>query len=188
MNSYRLANGLVADFTYTDREKAKQVYGQFKDGCLRHAAHFLSRRYATRNSLICDVIQIASGGIPARTEVQMAVPVVAAPVTPAMVPPSAVPAQPVTAIPAPPAPSTPAPVVGTATPVIGNRGSSDPEALTDEDVRVISSELPRGARKNIAQTDFSGSEKKEDTDPIPPDEWRREFERIWRLLVGASRA
>jgi DNA polymerase III gamma/tau subunit len=194
MNSYRLANGLTADFTYTDREKAEQVYERFKEGCLERAAFFLSRRYATKNSLVCDVVRLARG-VPKSPDVTASAPAPMPPPAPVLAPvptatPAAAPVAP-SASAAPPAASAAPPVVVpvVAAPVIriGNLGSSDPEALTDEDARVVPNELPRWARKIIQPSDFSGPGNKDDSELLTPDEWRREFARTWGLLGGGLR-
>ena len=200
MNSYRLAYGLTADFTYTDREKAKQVYGRFKDETLKYATHFLQRRSATRNSLVCDVILLA-GGVPQQAPVPMApvpvvpprpalAPVVAGPVLPdphlvvALSPNPAMPATAPVLTPAAPIPAPAAPPQAPKAPVIGNLGSSDPSALTTLDTQAIPPDQPRGQHKNVPPAHFSDPNAEvQETDVLAPDEWRREFAALWERMV-----
>ena len=194
MNTYRLAYGLAADFTYTDREKAKQVWERFKDKILEYATHFLQRRSATRNSLICDVILLA-GGVPQQGPTSAApvpvvpphpAPVVSVPVLGlpdphlvAVLSPS--PAMPVPVAPAPVAPAAPPPPPAPlAPPKIGNIGSNDPSALTSLDTQAIPPDQPRGQHKVAPPAHFSDPNAEvQDTDVLAPDVWRREFAAIW---------
>jgi hypothetical protein len=181
MNSYRLANGLSADFTYTDRGKAKQVYERFQEKCLGQAAYFLDRRYATRISLLCDVIQIASG-VPAPTERRVSAPVptlapqVPAPVSAQAPAPSPAPAQAPTPSLVVASPPVPAPALNGRS--IGNLGSSDPCQLTSLDDRAVPKDAPRGAHKITPRAIFPDPNRElRDSDILSADEWRREFEK-----------
>jgi DNA polymerase III subunit gamma/tau len=62
MNSYRLANGMYADFVYVDRTLAQAVYGRFGTHLLSLAEFFLRMRYPTRLGLICDIVALAQNG------------------------------------------------------------------------------------------------------------------------------
>jgi DNA polymerase III subunit gamma/tau len=63
MNSFRLANGMFAEFVYVDRALGQQLWERYGVGCIKLAEYFLRTRYATKVSLICDVLNLA-GGIP----------------------------------------------------------------------------------------------------------------------------
>lgn len=188
MNSYRLANGLSADFTYTDRGKAKQVYELFQEGCLGRAAYFLDRRYATRISLLCDVIQLASG-VPAtsgrRFPAPVPPPIIQAQATVPTVVQASVPvAAPVPAQAQAPIPS---PVVSSPAPVSALNGKSagnhDPCQLTTLDDRAVPKESPRGVHKSIPSTVFPDPNRElRDSDILSADEWRREFEKSVELV------
>jgi len=60
MNSFRLATGMTADFTFADKDlgqKAFQAYGGQR--LVRLAERFLRSRYVTKVGLICDVLMAA---------------------------------------------------------------------------------------------------------------------------------
>ncbi len=194
MNSYRLANGMHADFVYVDREKAQQVWQKFGLKCLETADYFLGIRFATRVALACAVVRLA-GGIPAAPTVATAVPfLVTAPTTPTAPPPAAVaapaPAAPAKteAAPSPPvaqAPQQPAPVKqdapkpnGVPAGRVGALGSGDPMALTELDPKAVPKDMPRMKHSEVLPVVFKGKSEA-DLDPLTPDEWRREFERTW---------
>lgn len=189
MNSYRLANGMHADFVYVDREKAQKVYEKFGLGCLERADYFLGIRYATRVALACAVVRLA-GGVPAAPTVVAAVPApppaqvytppvavqtAAAPTVSAPVatnPPVAPPVQQ-----APPRQQDPAPPNGAHK--VGPLGSGDPMALTELDQKAVPKEMPRRPQNaNTIPVVFKGKTEG-DLDLLTPDEWRREFERTW---------
>jgi len=62
MNSYRLANGLFAEFIYVDRELAGQVHAMYGDGIVQLAQFFLQSP-KSKIGLVCDVVRCA-GGVP----------------------------------------------------------------------------------------------------------------------------
>jgi DNA polymerase III subunit gamma/tau len=84
MNSFRLAQNMVADFASADPLLGRQVYETYKDGCIRLAKFFLGSRYTSPVSLVCDALTLSQnlgqqGGIPdpmvADTGVPILVPV-----------------------------------------------------------------------------------------------------------------
>ena len=56
MNSYRMANGMFADFSYIDKTLAEQVYAKYRQHVVRFAGWFLGSRYTTKLSLTRDVV------------------------------------------------------------------------------------------------------------------------------------
>lgn len=189
MNSYRLANGMHADFVLVDREKAQKVYERFGPDCIPKAEFFLRSRFATRVSLVCDVVRLA-GGTPAPT-VYVAPPVQAVPppVQPVAAPPVvqapapapvAVQAAALVAAPVQAAPVQQEPPKAPPPPRVGPLGSADPMALTIEDLKAIPRDMPRRPNQQPPPVVFpqTGMDD-EDLNPLTPDNWRREFERTW---------
>lgn len=66
MNSYRMANGMAADFSYIDKTLAEQVYAKYRQHVTRFAGWFLGSRYTTKLSLTRDVVVFSqtSGHLP----------------------------------------------------------------------------------------------------------------------------
>lgn len=65
MNTYRLANGMHADFSLVDRQLAAEVQKKFGGEALIHLASFFLQSYhPTKIGLVCDVVRCA-GGAPA---------------------------------------------------------------------------------------------------------------------------
>jgi len=56
MNSYRMSNGMFADFSYIDKSLAEQVYAKYRQHVVRFAGWFLGSRYTTKLSLTRDVV------------------------------------------------------------------------------------------------------------------------------------
>jgi len=76
MNSYRLAHGMFAEFTYVDRDLAGRVHQLYGDQVIGLAEYFLRNPRATKVGLVCDVVRCAKG-VPAQSTVRsMAPPVV----------------------------------------------------------------------------------------------------------------
>jgi DNA polymerase III subunit gamma/tau len=59
MNTYRLANGMFADFSYVDKALAEQVYAKYRQHVVRLTSWFLGTRYTTKLSLTRDVVVLA---------------------------------------------------------------------------------------------------------------------------------
>jgi DNA polymerase III subunit gamma/tau len=195
MNSFRLANGMHADFAYVDKERAQKVWQKWTAQTLPLAEEFLRIRYANRIALACAVVRL-SGGVPAYVVPQPAVqPVVTAPPVsqppaatavsevaaknPAVAPPVQQPVSGQQAAP-PPAPEPPKGPTR-----VGGLGSSDPMALTELDVKAVPSNMPRRPGTVAPPIHFAGKSD-EDTELLTPDEWRREFERTWAALSGVQ--
>lgn len=190
MNSYRLANGMHADFIYMDRERAQKVWAKFQLGCVDRAEYFLRARYPSRISLICDVARL-SGGVVPTTQSTVVVSFPQSPSPPAPVaPPAAVTAS---VSPSPAAPA-PAPTIQTAPAVVvqapsaapaktngyhkGPLGSADPMALTEDDLKAIPKNMPRRPQVAVTPPVYVGKSE-EELDVLSPDDWRLEFERTW---------
>jgi len=204
MNSFRLANNMMADFVYVDRQLAEQVYQRFGTGCTKLAEFFLRHRSVSRIGLVCDVVSLAQAGgtVPQQmsSNAQPLVLSVAAPVQ--------------QAAPVPAVPAVSAPVQGTVQAVvplpvqptvgvsavtvtatvarlphtngngklrpdgIGAVGSGDPFALTSEDHKAVPADMPRGSNthRDVVPLVFEGGG---GNGFLDPDDWRREFERTW---------
>ena len=146
MNAFRLANGMGADFAFTDKTLATEVYKLYGVELIKIASHFLRSRFVTQVSLICDITTLAYSGAKGSFVSQQqpmvvapSIQVVAAPVVPQVqspepvvssppvaevrrsVAPAAAPPPPVETLPDP----EPTPEVA-----IGNLGSTDPASKT----------------------------------------------------------
>lgn len=188
MNAFRLANGMGADFAFTDKTLATEVYKLYGVELIKIASHFLRSRFVTQVSLVCDVTTLAYTG--ARGSFVSQQPIVLAPVVPVAASPVAPQGQEVVeSTPAPsPAPvavqrptaaqpSTPEPKVTPDNPAIGNLGSTDPEALTIYDSHVIQEGSP--GRKKKATPILFDVTTSSDRDLIDHDSWRRGFTELW---------
>ncbi len=200
MNSYRLANGVHADFAYVDRERAQKVYARFGPACLGLAEFFLRTRYPSRISLLCDVVRATSGGAPppvmvAPPPVQIlqqptAVQVPTSSVeTVALAPTVVLAGAPVVSAQPPPTAQPSVQAVSSvedAKPAkarIGPLGSSDPMALTDLDPKAVPKDMPRRANTAVMPVVFppTSLDGVDDLDLnlLTPEQWRHEFERTW---------
>jgi DNA polymerase III subunit gamma/tau len=181
MNSYRLANGMFADFAYVDRGLGKQVYDLYGPNVVQLASYFLQNRFATRVSLLRDVLLLNQlpGNLPpkgALPPVVFAQQVVASPSpVPAAAPPSPAP---VAATPTQPAAPPPAVVNG------ATNGGHVPEVpLHELEQKVQGFGMPRMKSATPAKPVFGGkpsdTEEEYDRRRLPPDVWRREFAKKW---------
>lgn len=175
MNSYRLAHKMHAEFAYVDRQKADALYKKYGNSVVAYARKFVgSPGVRTKVGLICDVVslttpsEIPSTIVHAIPQIPVAIPIPAQvhSVNPALALP--VPA-PQVAVPLPPAPI--APVNGK----IGNVGE-DPLALTTIDKLGVPKDHPRGHEDGDKKVVPAVKEEK----ALPPNDWRRAFERDWR--------
>ena len=198
MNAFRLANGMGADFAFTDKTLATEVYKLYGVELIKIASHFLRSRFVTQVSLICDITTLAYSGAKGSFVSQQqpmvvapSIQVVAAPVVPQVqspepvvssppvaevrrsVAPAAAPPPPVETLPDP----EPTPEVA-----IGNLGSTDPEALTIIDSHVIQ-EKTNGKKRKPSQISFDVNTSN-DRDLINNEVWRRGFTELWSR--GAS--
>jgi DNA polymerase III gamma/tau subunit len=184
MNSFRLANNMVADYSRVDRDLAARVWTKYQAGVIRLVEYLMKPGRVTRSSLICDAVLCASGAPDRPAQQQAPVFFVAAPTIPAPVS-TAAPTAMSTAKEPTAKESTPAlpqhnpaklvvaapTVTGLRADGIGNLGSPDVQALTSMDVVAVPREASRGQK----------------TDPVPkpkvlsregfltPPEWRLKF-------------
>lgn len=191
MNSFRLANGMSADFTFADKELSSKVSKVYEHGLTLVAEHFLRSRYTTQIGLICDLTtlhQRLRSGILTR-QVQEVTQVIAVnnliqTEVSQTIPSSVTSVEPILEAPVPVRTTTIAPppnelqdTEGLRKDGKGNLGSSDLQALTENDTAVIPEELPTQSRK---QKPISFDSKSRDGRVvIPPSDWRREFENCW---------
>lgn len=201
MNSFRLANKMPADFVYVDRSKAEEVYQKFGNSTLRLAGHFVQGRTASKLGLLCDVLNIVqnNGAVPPSTP-----PTVILAVAPSVTvtnegakSSTPTPSTPVSAsVPPmpPPGPPTGATLQKQTSPSlvpgngkmrtdgVGALGSGDPLALTEEDHKGVPMSFPRrsGTQATVSLS-FHGSSEDDQLKPMTPEEWRKEFERTWRM-------
>jgi DNA polymerase-3 subunit gamma/tau len=59
MNAFRLANGMAADFTFTDRTLAAKVHEIYGSRLITVTEYFLRSRYTTNVGLVCDIASLA---------------------------------------------------------------------------------------------------------------------------------
>lgn len=180
MNSFRLANGMHADFSLVDRDRAKKVFDLYGHAVVSLAEYFLQDYRPSKVSLVCSAVRCAKG-VPAKAQVVTAPPVVVqAPIVEATVaqlptsiqnpsssveaaPPSPSPAaSPVAAAP-PPTPTTPP--AKTAPPL---------PPLTELDDKAIPGNFPRGSRETSKPTQVKAMPH----NFLTPEEWRQEFEAV----------
>lgn len=188
MNSFRLANNMMADFAFADRVLGQKVYDIFGQQTVKIAEFFLRSRYSTQVGLICDTLTLAqdfgAGGI-------KVAPTYAPPVMTPLHAPSAAPQLASQAPPAATAPkvqvSAPAPAAplpkGVRADGIGNRGS-DPLALTDLDVYAVASKLPKGQAVVPLQFGNDTRTASDGRKPISNGEWKRAFQERWLSSKG----
>jgi DNA polymerase-3 subunit gamma/tau len=199
MNSFRLANGMSADFTFADKTlgaKASEIYGS---GLTLVAEHFLRSRYTTQIGLICDVTTLHQRlGVGNLTRVQpapvqsIAISIPIQQAAPLVNPSSIAPVAEPTVDPSTPTPSSTKPPSPSLIPTLsspepkeksgrpdgkGNLGSHDDQALTENDVDFIPAKLPIQG-KNQQPINFEGRAR-EGREILPPLTWRREFESVW---------
>lgn len=176
MNSYRIANGMLADFVYADRELGKRVYTMYQNHVIRFADWFQRFKYTTRIALLRDVLVFGqtTGNLPpegAQPPVVFASPPVAGSTPP---PAQVAPDVPTLAKFATPPP----PVVVAAAPTV----SETPRHLTtlDGKIGVDTRPPPRMRGRNeqfLVFHERGGGE--DDKKTLKPEEWRLLFEQDW---------
>lgn len=191
MNSFRLANGMSADFTFADKELSAKVSKVYEQGLTLVAEHFLRSRYTTQIGLICDLTTLSqrlrTGTITRQVQEvtqSIAVSNLIQTEVSQTIPPSVASVEPTVEAPTPVRTTTIVPPSGELQDIEGlrkdgkgNLGSSDLQALTENDTAVIPEELPTQSRK---QKPISFDSKSRDGRVvIPPSDWRREFEGCW---------
>jgi DNA polymerase III subunit gamma/tau len=193
MNSFRLANGMMADFTFVDRELSKKVSELYGSQLTRVAEYFLRSRYITQVGLICDLATLAQslrGGASflapqtVRPSFQPLVVSVPAAAPEAVPPPPADQPSPIP-VSSPPAPSPPPPPLPVEVPLVvdpnlrsdgvGNLGSSDVGALTDLDTSAV----PRGTPARERPVLDLESRASDGRGVLTPTIWRKTFEESW---------
>jgi len=189
MNSYRLANGMFADFVYVDRELGHKVWSAYGAHVVRFADWFLRARYPSSIGLIRDIVVLSES--PNYTPPKGAPPpvVFATGVAPAQVasaPQASTPAAPAASM----TPTTPAAAVETpaapveATPVAepvsaANELQNYDPPLTSVDAK-LNLEKPRMASQVEKSLSIPGRGNITDDRRIMlPEEWRRDFRDGW---------
>lgn len=184
MNSYRLANGMFADFVTADRELGKKVYEKHGPFVIHLADHFLKSRNVSETSLARDILVLSQWDGKSSIEplgrpvlIQGAVQFTApSPTTGSDTPTAVTPATvPLTAPAAPP--------------VKKELTTPDLPPLTemDEKMGIRAAPLPRMDARGQQHLVFPGkSITEEDKKELLPEAWRREFERYWLNREDAS--
>lgn len=185
MNSFRLANGMGADFAFTDKTLAAEVYKLYGVKLIEIASHFLRSRFVTQVGLICDITTLAFSG--AKSSFVAPQPPILAPMVQAVSAPAVVKPQVADAAPSPPPEveeqSTPEgeeelpDTTSDAELPLGNLGSDDPRAMTVYDTQVIPSKNP-GKRKKLVLLPQETSTSN-DRELISHEAWRRGFSELW---------
>jgi DNA polymerase III subunit gamma/tau len=200
--TFRLANGLITDLVYVDRNLAQKVYEKYGLHVLKLAEHFTRMRVGSKAMLLTEILCLSQAGGRVQ-EVPATVLVAAAPASiqaapleaPAAQPPPATPSQealgqtkPVTAPPpaaSPAKPSSKPPIVAGYANGVGPIGV-DPLALGELDHMVVPVDLPRNSKVR-KDTPLSFESKQEsDFMHMTPGEWAALFKRFWLREVPAS--
>jgi hypothetical protein len=191
MNSFRLANGMSADFTFADKTLSHQVNTLYGPQLVTVAKYFLGSRYLTQVGLVCDVVSLAQSlgsGRPIQSSQE--------PVRVAFTPlPSHQPLEdlnrppalslealpkaspdPITSKIPPKMESIPVASSGVRDDGVGNLDSSDKEALTEFDTVVVPKGKPKGKRAH--GIDFN-SRSRDSRSILTPSIWRIEFQSVW---------
>lgn len=195
MNSFRQANKMFSDFTYSDKELGTKVYELYGVQTIKLAEFFLRSRHINQVGLTCDALglsQTLRGGeaLPVVPQIVHAVPTFQPVVTVVQQPVSAQATQPqVTPSESPavevvvpkPAPLPPTVRPGMRLDGVGNLGQ-DPMALTEHDAKVVpekkTSSTPPMKRSDFSRIFGQGSAEDDSLVILPPADWKREFERL----------
>ncbi len=199
MNSYRLANGMYTEFVLVDRELGKRVYGLYGLGTVRLADYFLQNRYASRTTLMRDVLLLSQleGNLPpmgATPTVQIVMgggaPVQAAPVQTA---PSGLQAT-ATASGSPTVEhiltaTSAVAVAGPPAPVLNGHSVPVDPRLHNFGPNPIDLPEPRKKTDAPARPAFGAAPNEPDARPLNPSEWQRAFLARWtgRGRLGSPR-
>jgi DNA polymerase III gamma/tau subunit len=205
MNSFRLANGMHADFTFTDKELSQKVSSLYGQQIIKVAEYFLRSRYITQVGLSCDIMtlgQSLGSGSPIQSY-QTAPRVSFQPISPqvqytTIVPESSQDPTPKVDVPRDKPPGIelqamrvssiskePLAPKHTSSYQTGNLHSSDPCALTEFDTEVIDQTKFPGKKRKV---DLPFKVRRVETDDIPPIDWKREFESLWNGRGESIRA
>lgn len=187
MNSYRLANNMYTEFLLVDRELGKRVYGRYGLGAIKLAEYFLNNRYASRVTLMRDVLLLTNlpNNLPHEGAQQPVTIMVGGPVpvhvpspttvsgntevveNPSSTTASTTPVNPVT----PPTPQTPA------SPVLTTNGANG-HVKPDPKLHTYGPQDWGETRRKADTTShphFNNPDKRD----LPPEDWAREFRRKW---------
>lgn len=199
MNSFRLANGMTADFTFSDKNLSQQVNAIYGPQLVRVAEYFLRSRYMTQVGLVCDVVSLAQqlgSGQPVAAPVTPSKPVFQPTMVPVVLPsvPGPIGQEPPALAPdAPPIasvlPSSGSTALSQSPPAsvslnenglrpdgIGNLHSSDMQALTEVDIYGVPSKRVKSNGKKV-DVNFD-NRSRDGRDILPPSVWRRDFEEL----------
>jgi hypothetical protein len=184
MNSYRLAHGMFAEFSFVDRDLASKVNALYGDAVVKLSEYFLRSYRVSRIGLFSDILACRSG-IPTQASaapvvLQISAPAQAAPVT---VQPQLASEQPQVSPVLPPSPTVKAPEgpVNRRPDGVGNLGSGDTRALTSEDVKGVpltpsrGRDLPKPAPPQGSKEAF-----------LTPAEWRQKFQQRIAVFRGEA--
>jgi len=186
MNSYRMANGMFADFSYIDKTLAEQVYAKYRQHVVRFAGWFLGSRYTTKLSLTRDVVVFSqtSGHLPPEGAQPPVVFMGAATGSVAI---SQVQQAPVPAQQAPVPVQAPSgyhdvPMPGSVTPEVAKavlvpNSYADPTPPTAIEAALVNGAMPR--QRNNQQSGAPSRSKQVPRD-MTPTEWRVTFDRMLR--------
>lgn len=193
MNSFRLANGMSADFSFLDRDLAGQVSGQYGPQIVEVARHFLRSKYITYVGLTCDLATLShSLGSGRVLTAPVVAPIAFTPLVAVAAPIAPVPTVEVSAPAVTPDPAPVPAATAVAQPSRGPIGApqSAPKnrpypgyipssavadqalALTEHDGAVISRVAPNKTKSVPVSSDREG---RTDLTPIAPEVWRQTF-------------
>ncbi len=186
MNTYRVANGIFADFGYVDKKLAERVFEKYKSNVIRFAQWFLGSRYTTKLSLMRDVVVFAQtqgnlpleGPTPPIVLLSQSIPT----------PPSAAAATPTSVSVAAPSLSAaaapaPAPALSAVTRTLDYTTFEDPTVPTPNEELLINGPMPRVRGHQETVMVSTGSDKPK---AMNPDEWRACFEQLLRKKLPPS--
>jgi DNA polymerase III subunit gamma/tau len=169
MNSYRVANGMFADFAYVDKSLAVQVYAKYQANVVKFAYWFLGSRFTTKLSLTRDIVVFSQtpGNLPLEGPT----------------PPLVFVGGPAVQVSQTTAQTLPTPLVVTPSPTPGHIEFADPTIPTEVELAVVNSALPR-TRRQVASEMPSRSDK--GAKMMVPTEWRLCFDQLMRKKLANS--
>jgi DNA polymerase III subunit gamma/tau len=187
MNSYRLANSMYTEFVAVDRELGKRVYERYGLGTVRLASYFLENRYASRVTLMRDVLLLTQleGNLPPAAGLQPVTIMVGGVTSPNVQAVSTAPLSSPTPTTAPTPTQSVAPqvavalatpVAAPAAPMLNGHGGSKPDPRLHQFGPTDWGE-PRKRSDAPNHPVFNGSN--DQARRLQPDEWAREFRRKW---------
>lgn len=150
MNSFRLANGMTADFAFSDKELGAKVSSLYGTQLTNVVEYFLRSRYITQVGLICDVVSLAKslggGGIqPIREAPRATFQPLVQEAQPAVAPASA------------PLPPPSGPVETSTPPSSVPAGPPSPASVTPPDLSKLSQPAPQNRPKAVPLPKVEGA-------------------------------